>query len=102
MRIAVLLGMLMSTALFLSAEEVTGWLADSKCAAGGKGASNAHAACAKKCVEGGADIVVVTADKKVYKITNQDTAKPYVGSKATLTGKIEGDSITVEKGKPAE
>ena len=102
MKAAVLVGLLLSSAAFVRAEELTGFLADAKCAAGGKGGSAGHAGCAKKCVEGGEAVVLVTADGKVYKIKNQEKVKNHAGAKATLEGKVEGDTIEVERGKPAE
>src|SRR5262245_34062721 len=102
MRAAVLVGLLLSSAAFVRADEVTGFLADAKCAGGGKGASAGHAGCAKKCVEGGEAVVLVTAEGKVYKIKNQEKVKGHAGAKATLQGKIDGDTIEVERGRPAE
>jgi len=101
MRLTVLAGLFLSTAFLAGAEELTGFLADAKCAAGGKGGAAGHANCAKKCIEGGQDVVLVTGDK-VYKIKNQEKVKAHAGMKATLTGKVEGDTIEVEKGRPAE
>ena len=102
MKAAVLVGLLLSSAAFVRAEELTGFLADAKCAAAGKAGSAGHAGCAKKCVEGGEAVVLVTADGKVYKIKNQEKVKGHAGSKATLEGKVDGDTIEVERGKPAE
>ncbi len=102
MKAAVLVGMLLGAAALVRADEVTGFLADAKCAAAGKAASAAHAGCAKKCVEGGEPVVLVTAEGKIYKIKNQEKVKGHVGAKATLEGKIEGDTIEVERGRPAE
>ena len=81
------------------AGEWSGYISDSKC--GVKGAKDEHADCAVKCVKGGASPVFVT-DGKVYKIKNQEKVKGHVGSKATLEGKVDGDTIEVERGKPAE
>jgi hypothetical protein len=102
MRVAVLVGLLLSAGALVRAEEVTGFLADAKCAAGGKGGSAGHAGCAKKCVDGGEAVVLVTAEGKVYKIKNQEKVKGHVGAKATLEGKIDGDTIEVERGRAAE
>jgi len=102
MRVAVLVGLLLSAGALLRADELTGFLADAKCAAAGKAGSAGHAACAKKCVEGGEAVVLVTADGKVYKIKNQEKVKGHVGAKATLEGKVDRDSIEVERGRPAE
>src|ERR1044071_1282292 len=92
-RVAVLVGLLLSAGGIFRAEELTGFLADAKCGAGGKGGSAAHAACAKKCVEAGQAVVLVTADNKVYQIKNQDKVKGHVGEKVQLQGKVDGDSI---------
>jgi hypothetical protein len=78
------------------ADDWVGYLADEKCAAGGKAASEAHAGCAKKCVDGGQPVAFINdADKKVYKIKNQDAVKAHAGHKVTLSGKLAGDTIEV-------
>lgn len=100
MRILVL--MLICAAGLVRAEEFTGWLADAKCAAAGKAGANGHAACARKCVEGGEAIVLVGEDKKIYKIANQDRVKPHVGYKVALRAKLDGDTLTVEGGRHLE
>ena len=102
MRMTILTGVLLSTALLGYGEELTGWLSDAKCAAAGKAAKDDHAACAKKCVEGGEAVVLVTADNKVYKIKNQEKVNTHAGAKVVLTGTVDGDSITVDKGRKAE
>jgi hypothetical protein len=90
--------MLIMTAGLSFAEEWVGYLADEKCAAGGKAASEGHAGCAKKCVESGQPVAFVSeADKKVYKIKNQAAVTEHVGHKVTLSGKLSGDSIEVAK-----
>ncbi len=102
MKAAVLMGLLLGGAALVHAEEITGFLADAKCAAAGKAASAGHANCAQKCVQGGEAVVLVTSEGKVYKIKNQDKVKGHVGAKATLDGKVDGDTIEVERGRPAE
>ena len=101
MKIAVLVGLLLSAAVISRAEEFTGFLSDAKCAAAGKGGSEGHAGCAKKCVQGGEAVVLVSGDK-VYKIKNQDRVKNHVGEKVQLEGKLDGDTLEVEKGRPAQ
>lgn len=97
-RLVVLTAMLLVTSGMSFAADWVGYLADEKCAAGGKAASEAHAGCAKKCVEGGQAVAFVSeADKKVYKIKNQAAVTEHVGHKVTLTGKLAGDTIEVEK-----
>ena len=81
-------------------EELVGWLADEACAKKGKAASEGHAGCAKSCVNNGQPIVFVNdADKKVYKVDNQDAVKDHVGHKVTIAGKVDGDSIRVDSVK---
>jgi hypothetical protein len=73
-----------------------GWVSDEKC--GAKGADPSHAACATKCVAGGAAIVFVAGkDKTIYKVDNQDTLKDHVGQYVSITGTLTGDSLHVDK-----
>ena len=78
------------------AAEMTGYISDSKCAA--KGAIDAHADCAVKCVKGGAAPVFVS-DGKVYKIDDAAKVQDHVGHKVTITGDVKGDTIQVESVK---
>ena len=52
--------------------------------------------CAKKCVKGGSPAVLVTADGKVYKISNQDKILASVGTDVTVDAKVKGDTLTIE------
>ena len=85
-------------ALSATAAEWTGYISDAKC--GAKGSSEAHAKCAETCVKGGSAAVFVT-DGKVYKIDSDDQAKviDHVGHKVTIDGKMDGDTIKVDKVK---
>jgi hypothetical protein len=77
------------------AQTVNGWVSDSMC--GAKGASASHEACAKKCLDKGAKMVVVTDDdKKVLTVENPDALKDHVGHHVAVTGHVNGDSIHVE------
>jgi len=78
------------------AGEWTGYISDSKC--GAKGAKDAHADCAKKCVEGGAQPVFVTGGK-VYKIDDASKVADHIGHKVTITGELKGDTVNVESVK---
>ena len=80
------------------AAEVSGYIVDANCAAkqGAKAASDDHTACATRCIKGGAAAVLVDPDGKVYKIANQDKVTAHAGHKVTLTGKVDGDTITVD------
>ena len=60
---------LISMTMLAAAKDMSwdGWISDSQC--GAKGANAAHAACAKKCIDGGAKPVLVTdKDQKVVAI----------------------------------
>ena len=80
------------------ADELTGWVSDSKC--GAKGASASHKDCAVKCVKGGAAPVLVTNDK-VLKIDDASKVEEHIGQKVTITGSVDGDTIKVESVKDA-
>jgi hypothetical protein len=89
------------TAMFLGlavssfAADFKGFVQDEKCStnAGMKG----NAECAKKCIDGGAAAVLVTPEGKIYKIAEQDKIKAHAGHNVTITGKLEGDTISIEK-----
>ena len=73
-----------------------GLISDSMCAAKHDGKSQKDIDCAKKCVEGGSPAVLVV-DGKIYKIDNQAAVKTHIGHNVTITGKLTGDTIHVEK-----
>ena len=73
---------------------INGYVSDSKC--GVKGASAAHAACAKKCADAGEKLVIVTdGDQKVLNVDNQDALKGHEGHHVSVTGTQNGDTIHV-------
>ena len=74
----------------------TGWLADEKCALGGKAATDDHGGCAQNCFKGGQPIVFVSeADKAVYTLDSPDKVQEHVGHKVTLEGTMDGTTIAV-------
>jgi hypothetical protein len=78
-------------------EKMSGWIADAKCASA-KGGQADHAACAKKCIEGGEKAVFVTdKDKKVLAIDNQDAIKGHEGHHVNVSAHVTGDSIHIDK-----
>jgi hypothetical protein len=90
-----LLASVASMSFASDAQTVNGWVSDSKC--GAKGANAHHAGCAKKCINAGANPVVVTDnDKKVLTVDNPDALKSHEGQHVTVTGTIDGDKIHVE------
>ena len=80
-----------------AAEEWKGTISESKCGAAHADASEKSQACVRKCVESGSAAVFVV-DGKVLKIdaASMDKVKPHVGHKVTVTGKLSGDTVTVD------
>jgi len=77
---------------------VNGWVSDDKC--GAKGANAKAAACTKKCLDGGAKMVIVTdKDQKVLMVDNPDALKGHEGHHIAATGAVKGDSIHVDSVK---
>ena len=80
------------------AQTINGWVSDSKCDA--KGANAQAADCTKKCLSGGASMVVVTdGDQKVLTVENPDALKGHEGHHIAVTGHVTGDSLHVESAK---
>ena len=77
------------------AADVTGYIVDKNCAS--KKEMLGDEACAKRCMGRGTPAVIATEDGKIYAISNQDKVKDMAGKKVTVSGKMEGDTITVEK-----
>ena len=79
-------------------EELSGWIADAKCA---KNANKAgHAGCAKKCIESGQKAVFVSEDgSQVLEVTNQDVVKPHAGHHVKVSGEVNADAKTITVAK---
>lgn len=82
------------------AAEWTGTVSDAKCAAKHADASEKSMACVNACVKGGQAPVLVV-DGKVYKIDNKDKVTEHLGHKVTVSGKLEGETITIDSVKMA-
>ncbi|HXS97987.1 MAG TPA: DUF5818 domain-containing protein [Candidatus Limnocylindrales bacterium] len=95
-----LIPMLALAAMSAMAADWTGYIVDKNCA--GKKEMWGDEACAQSCIKRGAPAVFVTADGKIYQVSDQAKAKEMAGKKVTLTGKMKGDTITVENIKAAE
>jgi hypothetical protein len=76
------------------AAEYKGFVEDEKCST--NPAMKGDADCAQKCIKGGSPAVLVTPDGKVYKISNQDKIVASAGQNVTITGKLKGDTLTVD------
>jgi hypothetical protein len=87
-------------AISAMAADWTGYIVDATCAGkkDDKGGSDDHAACAARCIKGGAPAVFVS-DGKVYKVSNQDKVVAHAGHKVTLSGTMDGDTIKVDSVK---
>jgi hypothetical protein len=92
-------GFAFTSALAISAfgADVTGYIIDKNCA--GKKEMMGDEACAKRCMGRGAPAVLATEDGKIFAVTNQDKVKDFAGKKVTVSGKVEGESITVDSVK---
>jgi hypothetical protein len=77
------------------AADVTGYIIDKNCST--KKAMYGNEECAKSCMGRGAPAVIATEDGKVYAVSNQDKVKDLAGKKVNVSGKLDGDTITVEK-----
>ena len=81
------------------AQSFTGWVSDAMCAKNPAKVSSAdHAACAKKCIEGGSPAVLVV-DGKVYQVANQDMLKNYAGQKVTVDATLDNGMLTIKSVK---
>ena len=90
-----LLAVLALCASSAMAADVTGYIVDKNCST--KKDMMGDEACAKRCIGRGSPAVIATEDGKVYAISNQDKVKDMAGKKVTVSGKMDGGSITVDK-----
>jgi len=79
-------------------EHLKGYIDDSMCAGSATPMCTpaTRAACAAKCIKGGAQAVLVV-DGKVYKIANQKAAMKFAGKNVTVDGKVTDDTIEITK-----
>jgi hypothetical protein len=85
------------SAMTAMAGEWTGWISDAKCGAAHTDGSEKSINCVKGCVKGGAaPVFVVEKDKKVLKIANADKVMDHLGHKVKVTGKVDGDTLTID------
>jgi hypothetical protein len=86
--------MTMGFAAVAMAAEYKGFVEDQKCST--MPAMKGDADCAQKCIKGGSPAVLVTEDGKIYKIANQDKIVASAGMNVTVSGKLKGDTLTVD------
>ena len=89
--------MTMGLAASSFAADYKGFVEDQKCST--MPAMKGDADCAQKCIKGGSPAVLVTPEGKVYKIANQDKIVASAGQNVTVTGKLKGDTLTVDSVK---
>ncbi|HLH36516.1 MAG TPA: hypothetical protein VKX41_17725 [Alloacidobacterium sp.] len=78
-----------------STTTVNGFVSESHCGADHSSPSADATKCIKKCLKGGSDPVLVS-NGKVYKIKGEESkVKGLAGQNVTVTGTVEGDTITV-------
>jgi hypothetical protein len=96
-KIPVLALMTIGFAASVMAAEYKGFVEDTACST--KPEMKGDAACAQKCIKGGSPAVLVTEDGKIYKISNQDKIVASAGQNVTVTGKLKGDTLTIDSVK---
>lgn len=73
-------------------EKISGWVNDAKCGA------KVNADCAKKCVEAGEKMVVVSdKDHTVYQVENQDALKGHAGHHVRVTATNNNGTLHIDK-----
>jgi hypothetical protein len=80
------------------AADYKGTISDAKCGAAHADASEKSTKCVQGCVKGGQKAVFVS-DGKVLQIANQDKVAQHLGHKVTISGKLEGETLTVDSVK---
>src|SRR6202161_3503838 len=93
-KISVVALMTMGLAASGMAAEFKGFVEDTKCSTNPE--MKGDAACAQKCIKGGSPAVLVTPAGKIYKIDNQDKIVASAGMDVTVTGKLKGDTLTID------
>jgi hypothetical protein len=83
-------------ALTAMADEMKGYISDSKC--GAKHVQDHNTKCIEGCVKGGASPVFVSGGK-VYKVDDASKVAEHLGHDVTITGSIDGDTVKVESVK---
>ena len=76
------------------AADLTGYIMDKSCSTKKEMLGNEE--CAKRCIGRGDPAVLVTEDGKILAVANQDKVKEFAGKKVAITGKVKGDTVTVD------
>jgi hypothetical protein len=79
-----------------SAQTISGFVSDSQCAASHSAPSDSATRCVKGCLKRGGEAVLVS-DGKVYHLKGKtDAVRELGGQNVTITGTLDGDTLTVE------
>ncbi len=89
--------MFLGLAVSSFAADFKGFVQDESCST--KPAMKGNADCSKRCIDRGQKAVLVTEDGKIYKIAEQDKIKEHAGHNVTITGKLDGETISIESVK---
>ena len=103
-RIAIAIGLvLLATTMFAADKSWTGYVTSEHCASKGNPAAHAKG-CVDSCLgkEGAKAVLLTDSDNKVVKIANQDKVKDHAAHHVTVTGKLEGDTLTIDTLKMVE
>lgn len=78
------------------ADNLTGYVSESHCAAKHDAPSAANTKCIQTCLKGGSDPVLVS-EGKVYKFdaASRDKAIAHAGENVKIDGSLNGDTITI-------
>lgn len=80
-----------------NSKSIDAWISDERCG------TNVDAACAKRCMNAGAKLVVVdSSTNSVIPVSNQDSVKAFAGQHVTVKGKMQDGSLMVASVKPVE
>ncbi len=82
--------------------QYTGYISDSHCGVKHMDGSQAAIDCVTACVKSGSAPIFVSADKKVYKLSDAGKVSSFYGKKVMITGTMKGDTVTVEKVEAAK
>ena len=94
-KVSAMFGLAAGLSISAMAADFHGYVIDEMCST--KAEMKGNVECAQKCIQGGSPAVLVTDDGKIYKFASQTRAVPLAGKKVTVSGTLDGDTITIAK-----
>jgi hypothetical protein len=92
------MAMLLLAGALACAAELKGYISDAACGWNNARSTKEARECAQKCVKAGWDpVFVLDGDMNTHKVSDKAKVMPFVGERVTVTGKIEGGKVTVER-----